>query len=50
AGIWYADNHPLNKVIRVPGPNQSNQTGELAGIIVALQIAPQMSELTIITD
>ena len=50
AGVWHADNHPLNKAIRVPGPDQSNQTGELAGILVALQTAPQTAELTVVTD
>ncbi|KAL4066533.1 hypothetical protein J3A83DRAFT_4098347, partial [Scleroderma citrinum] len=47
---WYTNNHPLNKAIRVPCPNQLNQTGELAGILVALQTAPQMANLTIVTD
>ena len=35
AGVWVADNHPINKSIRVPGSEQSNQTGELAAILVA---------------
>ena len=50
AGIWVADGHPLNRVIRVPGPEQSNQAGEIAAIVVALQNAPPSTDLTIITD
>ena len=34
----------------VPGPDQFNQTGELAGILVALQSSPITAELTIVTD
>ena len=50
AGIWYEDDHPLNKAIRIPGPDQSNQTGELAGILVALQSSLIATELTIVTN
>ena len=50
AGIWISDSHPLNRSIKVPGPSQSNQVGELAAILVALQISPRTADLTIITD
>ena len=50
AGVWVADGHPLNRAICVPGWEQSNQTGEIAAIVVALQIAPQSADLTIIMD
>ena len=50
AGVWLEDDHPLNRAIRVPGQDQSNQTGELAGILVALQTVAQTAELTIVTD
>ena len=50
AGVWVADNHPINQSIRVPGPEQSNQTGELAAILAALQSVPQTTKLTIVTD
>ena len=50
AGVWLKDDHPLNRAIRVPGQDQSNQTGELAGILVALQTVAQTAELTIVTD
>ena len=50
AGIWIADGHPLNRAFRVPGQEQSNQTAEIAAIVVALQAAPRSADLTIITD
>ena len=50
AGVWVSDAHPLNRSIRVPGQEQSNQTGEIAVIVVALQVAPRSTDLTIITD
>ena len=50
AGVWFTDRHPLNKVIHVPGPAQSNQTGEITAIVVALQISPPTSDLMINTD
>ena len=50
AGVWVADNHPINKSIRVPGLEQSNQTGELAAILVALQSVPPTTKLTLVTD
>ena len=50
AGIWVSDAHHLNKSIRVPGPLQSNQVGELAAILVALQTSPRTADLTIVTD
>ena len=50
AGVWVNDAHPLNKAVRVPGPLQSNQVGELAAVLIALQTAPRKADLTIITD
>ena len=50
AGVWFDDNHPLNRAIQVPGPDQSNQTGELAAIVVALQLSNPLSPLTCIMD
>ena len=50
AGIWVAEDHPLNRAIQVPGDTQSNQTGELAAVVVTLQSAPPSSTLKIITD
>ena len=50
SGIWLEENHPLNKAIRVPGPAQSNQVGELAAVIVAVDTLPTYCKLTIVTD
>ncbi|EPQ52939.1 RnaseH-domain-containing protein [Gloeophyllum trabeum ATCC 11539] len=50
AGIFVAPNHPLNRALRVPGPLQSNQVGELAAIIVALQLVDCFAPVTIISD
>ena len=49
-GVWFADDHPLNRAIRVPGLAQSNQVGELAAVVVALKSAPRNADLTIVTD
>ena len=49
-GVWFRDGHPLNRAIRVPGIEQSNQAGELAALIVALQLSNTLSPLTYITD
>jgi ribonuclease HI len=37
AGIWRGEGHPQNKAIKVPGNEQSNQVGELAVIIKAIE-------------
>ena len=50
AGIWIADGHPLNRAIWVPRQEQSNQTTEIAAIVVALQATPWSADLMIITD
>ncbi|KAG1728984.1 ribonuclease H-like protein [Suillus paluster] len=49
-GIWVGEDHPLNRAIRIPGPDQSNQAGKLAAILVALQSVDPLTPLTIITD
>ena len=49
-GVWFSNGHPLNRVICVPGWDQSNQAGEIAAVVVALQSVPWDADLTIITD
>ena len=49
-GVWLDNNHSLNKAIRIPGDDQSNQTGEIAAITVALQIIDPTTPLTIVSD
>ncbi|KAG2336708.1 ribonuclease H-like protein [Suillus weaverae] len=48
--IWVSDNHPVNKAIRIPGTKQSNQIGELAAVLVALQSTNPLKPLRIIMD
>lgn len=49
-GIWVHEGHHLNAAIRVPGTSQTNQTGELAAIVAALQRADPLTPLKFITD
>ena len=49
-GIWLEEDSQHNKRIRVPGPNQSNQVGEIVAVVVALEKLPNYTPLTIKTD
>ena len=48
--IWLEENSQQNRAIRVPGPDQSNQIGEIAAVVVALEKLPNYIPLTIKTD
>jgi ribonuclease HI len=50
AGIWFGPDHELNKAIRIPGREQSNQVGELGAIITAIEAVPINQPLKIISD
>ncbi len=50
AGVWFGLRDPRNCTIRVPGEHQSNQIGELAAVIVAIQETPHFQPLEIISD
>ena len=50
AGIWISEENPQNRAIRIPGPNQSNQVGEIAAVIAALESTPTFAPLTIVSD
>jgi ribonuclease HI/exonuclease III len=50
SGIWVAEGHPMNAAIKVPGPRQSNQIGELIAVISALQKAENFAPVTIVSD
>ena len=50
SGIWYGDNNPCNKSIRVPLQKQSNQTAELMAILTAVKDNPPSDNLRIISD
>ena len=49
-GIWLEEESPHNRMIRIPGPLQSNQVGELAAVVVALEKMPNYTPLVIKTD
>jgi ribonuclease HI len=50
SGIWYGENDPRNKALRVPGQMQSNQAGELYAILHVVKTTPQEEALLIKTD
>jgi len=50
AGVWAGPNNPLNATIRVPGPIQSNQIGEITVMIIAIELVPLSQPLLIISD
>lgn len=49
-GIWVDRDSNYNKPLRIPGPQQSNQVGEIAAVVKALEIAPTYAPLTLVTD
>jgi ribonuclease HI len=50
SGIWFGPNDERNQAIRIPGEAQSNQVGELAAVIRAVEITPISWPLKIHTD
>jgi ribonuclease HI/exonuclease III len=50
SGVWIEEDHPLNAAIRVPGPRQSNQIGELIAVITALQTIDDFAPIIIVSD
>lgn len=50
SAIWISPNNPRNKAIRIPGPDQSNQVGEISAIIAAASAIPGSWPLKIISD
>jgi ribonuclease HI/exonuclease III len=50
SGIWIGPNHEQNRSLRVPGKQQSNQVGEVAAVIAALEAVPRNQPLKIVTD
>ena len=47
-GVWFGQDDPRNKAVRVPGELQSNQIGELAAVIIALQEIPHLRPVEIV--
>ena len=50
SGVWFGPNDPRNLAIRIPGDDQSNQVGELAAVIAAVEATPTYQPLKIISD
>lgn len=50
SGVWLGPNNPHNQALRVPGEDQSNQAGEIAAVILAVNTVPPSWPLKIITD
>ena len=50
SGVWFGPNHDMNRAIRIPGPSQSNQVGEIVAIIAAAEAVPINQPLKMITD
>ncbi|KAF9446290.1 ribonuclease H-like protein [Macrolepiota fuliginosa MF-IS2] len=50
SGIFFGRNDPRNLAVRVPGKEQSNQTGEIYAIIKAAEKMDQEMNLEIISD
>ena len=50
SGIWFGPNDQRNRAIRIPGNEQSNQVGELAAVIAAVDATPTYQPLKIVSD
>jgi ribonuclease HI len=50
SGIWFGPEHEQNLAIRIPGHQQSNQIGEIAAIVAAVEAVPKFWPLTIVSD
>ena len=50
SGIWFDEGSEHNYALRIPGPEQSNQIGEIAAVITALEKVPNYIPLTIKSD
>lgn len=50
SGIWFGENDPRNKSLKVPTENHSNQIGELAAVLWAVKNVDKTKKLNIISD
>ena len=50
SGVWYGNEDPRNRSERVPLKEQSNQTGELIAILIAVRNQPPDIDLRIMSD
>jgi len=50
SGVWFAQDDPRNRALQIPGNAQSNQIGEIAVIIAALDTIPPYQPVKIYTN
>jgi ribonuclease HI len=50
SGMWIAQDHEMNKAIKIPGDTHSNQIGEIVAVIAAVEATPPFQPLKIVTD
>lgn len=50
SGIWYGEGDPRNKALRIKTRHQSNNVGELAAVLVAMQSHQNAKALRIVSD
>jgi len=50
SGVWYGTSDPRDLSVRVAGKEQSNQTGELVAVLLAVKSHPPYKDLRIISD
>ena len=50
SGVWFGQDDPRNRALRIPGEAQSNQIGEIAAVIAAMEIVPPYQPVKIYTD
>jgi len=50
SGVWFGHEDPRNRALRIPGEHQSNQVGEIAAVVAALETIPPYQPARILTD
>ena len=50
SGVWFGQDDPRNRALRIPGDAQSNQVGKIAAVIAALEMIPPYQPVKIYTD
>ncbi len=50
AGLWFGNDDPRNRALRVPGTKPSNQTGEMFAVAAATDVVPPFVPLHLVTD
>jgi hypothetical protein len=50
SGVWFGPEDPRNIALKISGPNQSKQVGQLAAVLHAVQVTPPFAPLHIISS